>query len=207
MSSVLIIGATRGLGASLVKAFAQDASTDVYGTSRSSSIPTEPNGDIHWITSIDVASESAGSKLADSLKGKTIDIVVITAGYFPDESFDEPNWEAEIKTYTISSIGPVFIVAALVKAGILQKGSKAILVSSEAGSITLRDESEGGGKYAHHASKAALNMVGKLLSFDLKDKGIAVGLVHPGFMRTEVRCSRIIMPYLECRGVALYASA
>jgi NAD(P)-dependent dehydrogenase (short-subunit alcohol dehydrogenase family) len=40
--------------------------------------------------------------------------------------------------------------------------------------------------YGHHASKAAENMVGKLLSFDLKDKGIAVGLVHPGFMRTEM---------------------
>ncbi len=29
-------------------------------------------------------------------------------------------------------------------------------------------------------------MVGKLLSLDLKDKGIAVGIVHPGFMRTEM---------------------
>lgn len=66
----------------------------------------------------------------------------------------------------------------LVKAGILAKGSKIILVSSESGSITLRHEKEGGGNYAHHASKSALNMVGKLLSLDLKDKGIAVGIVH-----------------------------
>jgi NAD(P)-dependent dehydrogenase (short-subunit alcohol dehydrogenase family) len=61
-----------------------------------------------------------------------------------------------------------------------------VLVSSESGSITLRHESEGGGNYAHHASKAALNMVGKLLSLDLKDKGIIVSTVHPGFMRTEM---------------------
>ena len=40
--------------------------------------------------------------------------------------------------------------------------------------------------YSHHASKSALNMVGKLLSLDLKDKGVAVGLVHPGFMRTDL---------------------
>ena len=66
----------------------------------------------------------------------------------------------------------------LVKAGFLDKGSKVILVSSESGSIALRHESEGGGNYAHHASKAALNMVGKLLSFDLKEKDIAVGIVH-----------------------------
>lgn len=55
------------------------------------------------------------------------------------------------------------------------------MVSSESGSITLRHESEGGGNYAHHASKSALNMVGKLLSLDLKEHGIAVGIVHVRF--------------------------
>jgi NAD(P)-dependent dehydrogenase (short-subunit alcohol dehydrogenase family) len=68
----------------------------------------------------------------------------------------------------------------------LPKGSKVILVSSESGSITLRHETEGGGNYAHHASKAALNMVGKLLSLDLKEHGVIVHIVHPGFMRTEM---------------------
>lgn len=88
--------------------------------------------------------------------------------------------------YTTSAIGPVFVVHHLVKEGFLGEGSKVILVSSESGSIALRHEKEGGGNYGHHASKAALNMVGKLLSLDLKEKGIAVGLVHPGFMRTDM---------------------
>lgn len=88
--------------------------------------------------------------------------------------------------YTTSSIAPVAIVQALSSASLLQPGTKVILVSSEAGSIALRHPSEGGGNYAHHASKAALNMVGKLLSLDLKDKGVVVGLVHPGFMRTDM---------------------
>lgn len=80
--------------------------------------------------------------------------------------------------YTISAVGPVFIVHHLVKAGLITKSGKVILVSSESGSITLRHESEGGGNYAHHGSKSALNMVGRLLSIDLKDQGIAVGIVH-----------------------------
>ena len=88
--------------------------------------------------------------------------------------------------YTTSSIAPVFIVHRLFHAGLLTKGSKVILVSSESGSITLRHESEGGGNYGHHASKAALNMTGKLLSLDLKDAGVVVSIVHPGFMRTEM---------------------
>lgn len=88
--------------------------------------------------------------------------------------------------YTTSSIAPVFIVHRLFHAGLLTKGSKVVLVSSESGSITLRHESEGGGNYGHHASKAALNMTGKLLSLDLKDAGVVVSIVHPGFMRTEM---------------------
>ena len=187
MPSILIVGATRGLGAALVKAYASDSSNTVYATTRSSSSPSDPTGkNITWLPSIDIASQSGGSSLANQLKGKVIDTVIITAGYFPLETFDEPKWEDEVKTYTISSIGPVFIIQPLVKSGILKKGSKVMLVSSESGSIGLRHESEGGGNYAHHASKAALNMVGKLLSLDLKDQGIAVGLVHPGFMRTEM---------------------
>jgi len=88
--------------------------------------------------------------------------------------------------YTTSSIAPVFVVHRLLHAGLLQKGTKVVLVSSESGSITLRDPSEGGGNYGHHASKAALNMVGRLLSLDLADKGVVVSVVHPGFMRTEM---------------------
>lgn len=84
----------------------------------------------------------------------------------------------ECSRYTTSAIGPVFVVHHLVKGGLLAGGSKIILVSSESGSIKLRHESEGGGNYGHHASKSALNMVGRLLSLDLKEKDIAVGIVH-----------------------------
>lgn len=116
-------------------------------------------------------------------------VQIITAGFFATENFDQdkgPKWDDELRMYTTSSVAPVFIVHRLVHAGLLQRGSKVVLVSSESGSIGLRHESEGGGNYAHHASKAALNMVGKLLSLDVKDKGIIVSLVHPGFMRTEM---------------------
>ena len=178
MVNVLIVGATRGLGASLTKEYA-DSSSQVFATSRSSTTP-ESSDNITYIPNIDVALEDAGSSLVAQLKpsSKTLNIVIITAGYFATETFDEPNFENEVKMYKISSIGPVFIVHHLEKAGLLAKDAKIILVSSESGSITLRHESEGGGNYGHHASKAALNMVGKLLSLDLKEKGVAVGVVH-----------------------------
>ena len=178
MSSILVVGASRGLGNELMKEFAKKPETTVVATSRSEKSENS-SGNIKWISGIDVASESGGSKLAaDSKSSGPFDVVIITAGYFGTESFDEPDWDGEIQMYTTSAIGPVFLVHHLVKAGLVAKGAKIILVSSESGSITLRHESEGGGNYGHHASKAALNMVGKLLSLDLKEKGIAVGIIH-----------------------------
>ncbi|KAH8778987.1 hypothetical protein BGZ57DRAFT_927192 [Hyaloscypha finlandica] len=88
--------------------------------------------------------------------------------------------------YTTSSISPPFIVQSLFKAKRLTRGSRVLLISSESGSIGLRHAKEGGGNYAHHASKAALNMVGKLLSLDLWDEGVVISILHPGFMRTEM---------------------
>lgn len=186
MPNVLIVGATRGLGAEIAQRYAR-SEFSVTGTARSSDKPEGLHHDIHWIPSVDIAEESAGSSIVSGLKGQKQDIVIITAGFFPSESWDEgPDWEAELKTYKICSIGPLFVVNALWKAGLLAKGGKVVLVSSEAGSIGLRDASEGAAMYAHHGSKAALNMVGKLMSMNLKDAGVAVGMVHPGFMRTEM---------------------
>ena len=189
MPNVLIVGATRGLGAALVSYYSSQPSTTVYATSRSSS-PSPSSAktkDVHWLIDIDLMSPSCGKKLASSIKSTPINTVYITAGYFATEDFSQgPDWDAEVKMYTTSSIAPVFLVHALVESSTLTKGAKIILVSSESGSITLRHEQEGGGNFAHHGSKAAINMVGKQLSFDLNDKDIAVGILHPSFMRTEM---------------------
>ncbi|KAK1656311.1 oxidoreductase [Colletotrichum phormii] len=190
MSPVLVVGGTRGLGASLVKQYAADAGNTVYGTTRSEEGPEGFSDAVKWLPGIDLMDENVGKTLVSVLGGsKPLSTVIITAGYFATEDFSAdkgPNWAEEQRMYTTSSIAPVFVVYALAHAGLLQKDSKVVLVSSESGSITLRHEKEGGGNYAHHASKAALNMVGKLLSLDLKDKGVIISIVHPGFMRTEM---------------------
>ncbi|KAJ9155443.1 Oxidoreductase [Pleurostoma richardsiae] len=187
--SVLVVGATRGLGAELTKQYAAKGRT-VYGTTRSGNSPAGFPDGVKWLHGVDLTKPDVGDKLADSLKGQEpLESVIITAGYFATEDFTAekgPSWDEELRMYTTSSVAPVFIVHRLAHAGLLRSGSKVVLVSSESGSITLRHEKEGGGNYGHHASKAALNMVGKLLSLDLKDQGVVVSIVHPGFMRTEM---------------------
>ena len=198
-NGVLVVGATRGLGASLGALYAKNTSNQVFATARSAG--PESKSSIHWLTGIDMTNPDVGQEIVTQLPPSTkISTAIITAGYFGFETFDSPDWQKQVQMYTTSAIGPVFVVQSLVKAGILAEGSKVILVSSEGGSITLRHEKEGGGNYGHHASKAALNMVGKLLSLDLKPKGIAVGLVHPGFMRTEMTKSVGFDKYWDAGG-------
>ena len=142
--NILVVGASRGLGNEIVKNYASQKESSVYATVRSDNTPTgDGSSNVHWIPGIDVTSEDAGMKLVEATKDLSLDVVIITAGFFPSESFDEPKWAEELKTYTISAIAPVFIIHHLVKASCISKGGKVILVSSESGSITLRHESEG----------------------------------------------------------------
>ncbi|KAM0323167.1 hypothetical protein ACHAQA_009017 [Verticillium albo-atrum] len=192
MSPILIIGATRGLGAALTRHYAAQPEYTVYGTTRSSQAPNDFPSNVKWLPDIDLTDESAGKTLVRLLGGaQPLSTVFVTAGHFTTEdlSADEgkgPSWAEEQRMYTTSAIAPVFLVHALTHAGLLRAGSRLVLVSSESGSIGLRHEVEGGGNYAHHASKAALNMVGRLLSLDLKEREVVVSIVHPGFMRTEM---------------------
>ncbi|KAJ4288609.1 hypothetical protein N0V90_011846 [Kalmusia sp. IMI 367209] len=190
MPVILIVGATRGLGASLANTYTSDPNYHVIATARSANPPANTKN-LTYVPGIDIASPDAGKKLLNFLHTKSIshiDVLIITAGYFATESLKEPSFEDQEKMYRICAIGPTILVTALANDSdtLLGSNSKIILVSSESGSITLRHEKEGGGNYGHHASKSALNMSAKLLSLDLKDRGVAIATVHPGFMRTEM---------------------
>lgn len=67
--------------------------------------------------------------------------------------------------YTICSIAPPFLVSALLKGDSFAPSAKLVLLTSEGGSITLRTESEGGGMFGHHGSKAAANVSLSPLTF------------------------------------------
>eukprot|EP00494_Astrolonche_serrata_P014213 UN14345 len=61
------------------------------------------------------------------------------------------------------------------------------MITSQGGSINWRDvQNPTGMDYGHHMSKAAANMMGKLLSLELKPDKIAVTMLHPGFCRTDM---------------------
>jgi NAD(P)-dependent dehydrogenase (short-subunit alcohol dehydrogenase family) len=67
MPVILIIGATRGLGASLANAYASQPNTIVYGTTRAATGPTVLDEKIVWVPHIDVSDSGVGTRLVNQL--------------------------------------------------------------------------------------------------------------------------------------------
>ncbi|WWD01011.1 hypothetical protein V866_007949 [Kwoniella sp. B9012] len=189
--TALIVGASKGLGLALVKKYSDlIGGTNVYATVRGymddkEKSSTFPQG-VHVIEDIDVSEEGVGDKIVEGLQGAAVGLVVYVSGILKPEEMGKANWKDEIAMYTICAIAPVFVVQSLLMSSSLAPEAKIILLTSEAGSITLRTQGEGGGMYGHHGSKAAGNMVGHLLSYDLKERGVSIAMIHPGFLKTEM---------------------
>mmetsp|Transcript_352 Transcript_352/g.693 ORF Transcript_352/g.693 Transcript_352/m.693 type:complete len:282 (-) Transcript_352:410-1255(-) len=184
---VLVTGSNRGLGLAITKELVAQGAK-VVATCRTTA--PEVEGLHKVVKGIDVTDNKCGDKLVQALGGESIDIVINNAGYFmtDPETIDNPNFAEELKMIDICAVGILRVTSAIVKNGLMASGSKVVLITSQGGSIAWRDVQNAGGPfdYGHHMSKAAANMLGKLLSIELKPKGIMVSILHPGFNRTDM---------------------
>ena len=86
-----------------------------------------------------------------------------------------------LKTFTANTFGPLLPTQHLLPSLLLSSSPRIGLMSSRVGSIA---DNSFGGCYAYRASKAALNSIGKSMAMDLKEKGVVVVLMHPGYVKT-----------------------
>jgi NAD(P)-dependent dehydrogenase (short-subunit alcohol dehydrogenase family) len=136
---------------------------------------------VRVIEGIDVTSDQAVAELVSQLSGTHLDVLVNNAGLLTRESLDDLDFDRMRRQFEVNSLGPLRVTAAL--RGCLGSGSKVIIITSRMGSI---DDNTSGGRYGYRMSKAAVNIAGKSLSVDLKGDGIAVAILHPGFVRTDM---------------------
>ena len=181
MKNVVITGANRGIGLELAKHYrAQDCT--VIAICRESSEELDDIADM-VISDIDVRSEESiamvaevlASTLINSDSGQKIDVLINNAGVFMNETLEEMNFDSIQTQLEINAIAPLRITHAF--QSMLWEGSKVAMITSRMGSVSY---------YGYRASKAALNAFGKSLAIDLKPKGIAVALLHPGFVQTRM---------------------
>ena len=125
-----------------------------------------------------------------------IDILVNNAGILLRDTFGEIDYDAMTEQYRVNTLGPLRVTEAL--ADNLHEGSKVAIVSSRVGSI---EDNGSGGNYGYRASKAAVNMVGTNLMHELRPRNIAVGLLHPGLVATDMTGGSGVDPADAARGL------
>lgn len=173
---VIVTGANRGIGRALLDA-ATARGDAVTGTTRGA--PEGPGW--HRLDVTDPASQRA---FAAAFGDAPIDLLVCNAGVYVDGGEDLATGYpagAWAETFAVNVTG-VFLTVQALLANLRAGKGKLAIVSSRMGSQKLAP----GGSYIYRASKAAAVNLGRNLAADLKPEGIAVGIYHPGWVRTDM---------------------
>ena len=183
MQRVAVTGANRGIGLEMVRQL-RERGDEVVAICRQSSDALEQTG-AQVVASIDVSESSSVAPLAREI-GEPLDMLINNAGVLDPESLGEAGWEDSIRRqFEVNSLGPLRVTLAL--SSLLSRGSKVGIVSSRVGSLA---DNSSGGHYGYRMSKAAVNMAGVNLAHELKSRGVAVFLLHPGYVRTGMTGGR-----------------
>ena len=183
MSKVLITGANRGIGLELSRQLASRGDEVIAVCRTANAILQSLN--LRVIEGIDVSETESINSLVAALNGEKLDWLINNAGILSVEALDSLDFNAMEQQFRVNALGPLQVTAALLAN--LPGGSKVGIVTSRMGSI---DDNTSGGYYGYRMSKAAVNMAGKSLACDLEGRGVAVALLHPGMVSTDMTGGR-----------------
>lgn len=194
MSTILVTGCNRGIGLELVRQLSERGD-DVIGVCRKASDSLQSSG-ARVIEGIDVADAGDIERLRATLADRPIDVLINNAGILRRDRFGEIDYDEMLQQFKVNTLGPLRVTEAL--ADNLHEGSKVAIVTSRVGSI---DDNSSGGNWGYRTSKTAVNMVGTNLMHEFRPRGIAVALLHPGLVATDMTGGTGITPAESASGL------
>jgi len=183
LATILITGCNRGIGLQLASQFSERGDS-VIGVCRSPSDELSAL-DARLITGIDVANGNSVAALKKELGDTRLDVLINNAGILIDDQFGSINYDDMLEQYQVNTLGPLRVIEAL--RDNLAQGSKVAIVTSRVGSIS---DNGSGNHYGYRASKTAVNQIGMNLMHELLPAGIAIVLLHPGLVATQMTGGR-----------------
>lgn len=113
------------------------------------------------------------------------DILINNAGIIEsDESIDTLDFQAMLQVFSVNSVAPMIVTKNLLGKIRKNSDSRIVNISSKSGSISRVRAFNN--LYSYKASKTALNMMTRILSFELKESNIPVIALSPGWVRTDM---------------------
>ena len=190
MSTIMIVGATRGIGLELTKQYANEGNQVIAcarDTANASLLNEVASGSENIkIEQLDIADagsiESASSRIGE----EAIDSVIIVAGWvggMPDnqtiDNIDIDEWH---NTLNINTIGPLLVAKAF-KSNLAASGNGNLMILSSQFAASTWPM---GGMYIYSTTKAAVSKVGQILALDWAEDPIIVSIMHPGWVQTDM---------------------
>src|SRR6185503_6543943 len=194
MSVSVVTGANRGIGLELCRELKRRG-REVVAVCRERSKELDELS-TRVIDKIDVADEASIAKLREALAKDSIDLLVNNAGILRPDSLDGVETDSIRIQLEVNALAPLLVTKALLPC--MKSGAKVALITSRMGSI---GDNTSGGYYGYRMSKAALNAAGMSLARDLSGQGIAVALIHPGMVATDMTGKHGIAPADAAAGV------
>ena len=179
MATVLVTGANRGIGLEYCRQLSVRGD-DVIAVCREAGPELESLG-IRIEAGIELTDSSAIDELMSRLHHQSLDGAILNAGILHSTGLNDLDADAIRQQFEVNALAPLRLARVLTRH--LSSGSWIALMTSRMGSIA---DNTSGGSYGYRMSKAALNMAGQSLAVDLKAKGIAVAILHPGLVATRM---------------------
>ena len=180
MATVVVTGANRGIGLALATLL-KERGDNVVATCRQASAALNDLG-VEVVPGVEVTDAAAGEQVKAALGARKLDLLINNAGILlKSGDLETPDYDAIRKQLEVNAIGPLRITSALQSC--FAPKAKVALITSRMGSI---EDNTSGGAYGYRMSKAALNIAGKSMAEDLKAQGVAVTLLHPGMVKTDM---------------------
>ena len=179
MGQYLVTGANRGIGLEYCRQLASRGE-DVIAVCRKGSGALEDLG-LRVELGVVMTDDASVEGLALRLRDTSLDVLINNAGTLEVDSLVDMDLQSIRRQFEVNALGPLRVTRALL--GNLKSGSKVIIMTSLMGSL---GDNTSGGFYGYRMSKAAVSMAGVSLACDLRSKGIAVGILHPGMVATDM---------------------
>jgi NAD(P)-dependent dehydrogenase (short-subunit alcohol dehydrogenase family) len=188
MSTIMIVGSSRGIGLELTKQYA-DAGDNVIACVRDTGASPKldeiaSDSENINIEQLDIADPNSIEAAAESIGDISVDCVIIVAGALGGEhqSIDDIDIEEWHRTLDTNTIGPMKVASAF-KSNLVASGNGNLMIlSSQLAASTWPL----GGSYIYSSTKAAVSKVGQILAIDWAEDPIIVSIMHPGWVQTDM---------------------